>query len=200
MPLPHTVGLFAMSEPVAVELKNGRNVLRFKRTADSNSKGITIREFKLIPWEDRLTVLAEDAPTTEDSDTSSPVQQLLGLPLLQTLAGISADGQLQPLPMDLSITSSKVRLLEAKGSGILAFQAVGGDKIVAVSLDDLSLKDHALLARLAARLRPDDPTANALAGSYMSALGELPLAEDYQRKAGAEAVERFTIILKSAGK
>ena len=197
-PLPHTVGMWDTTEPVAVELKNGRNVLRFTRDSDGNAKGITIKEFKLVPWDSRATALTEDEPAAEERGMSPSYQRLLGTSLLQALAGISADGRLEPLPMDLSITGSRVRLLEAKGSGILAFQAEEGGKIVAVALDDLKLEDHALLARLVARLCPDDPAANARAGVYMECLGDPSLAAEYQRKAGSEAVEQFATMLESA--
>jgi len=198
MPLPHTVGLWETTESVAVELKNGRNVLRFKRDSDGNTKGITIKELKLVPWDSRATALTEDEPAAEERGMSPSYQSLLGTSLLQALAGISADGRLEPLPMDLSITGSRARLLEAKGSGILAFQAEEGGKIVAVALDDLKLEDHALLARLVARLCPDDPAANARAGVYMECLGDPSLAAEYQRKAGSEAVEQFATMLESA--
>ncbi len=203
MPLPHTVGLWDMTEPVAVELNNGRNVLRFKRQPDSNNKGITVKEFKLIPWDRRNEVLtaekaaAETAP--EESGLSTAYRRVLENSLLQALAAISTEGQLEPLPMDLSITSSKVRLLEAKGSGILAFQSLEDDKIVAISLEDLALEDHALLARLVARLAPDDPIAQARAAVYMEFLGEASLAADYQRKAGPDGVERFVAMLGNSG-
>jgi hypothetical protein len=197
MPLPHTVGLWGTSEPIAVELKNGRNTLRFKRTADSNSKGITIKEFKLVPWDQREELLvAEEAAPEEEAGVSSSYQNLLATSLLQSLAGISKDGRLEPLPMDLSITGSRVKLLEASGSGILAFQAEEGGKVVPVAMEDLKLEDHALLARLVARLCPDDPTAHALAGAYMEAVGDAALAADYRRKAGAEVVEQFTAMLQ----
>ncbi|MGB1130190.1 MAG: hypothetical protein ACPG4K_09065, partial [Haloferula sp.] len=57
MPLPHSTGLWQLTEPIAVELKNGRNTLRFQRESGSNTKGITIKEFKLVPWDERATVL-----------------------------------------------------------------------------------------------------------------------------------------------
>jgi hypothetical protein len=199
MPLPHTVGLWGTTEPIAVELKNGRNTLRFKRTAGSNSKGITIKEFKLVPWDEREALLVEEeSASEEETGVSSPYQKLLATSLLQSLAGLSADGRLEPLPMDLSISGSRVKLLEARGSGILALQAEEGGKVVPVALEDLKLGDHALLARLVARLCPDDPTAHALAGAYMKTLGDAALAEDYQRKAGSEAVEAFTVLLEGA--
>lgn len=195
MPLPHTVGLWEMSEPVAVELKNDRNVLRFKRAAESNEKGISIHEFKLVPWDRRLSFLNKDeAPTAmETPKEPDPFRAVLNQTLLRELARLSSAGALQPLPMDLSITSSKVLLLEAQGSGILAFQSPEGGKIVPVALEDLALEDHALLARLVARISPADASANALAGAYMKLIGNPSLAEAYLRKAGPEAAGQFLV-------
>lgn len=206
MELPHTVGLWKMSEPVAVELKNGRNVLRFKRQSGSIDKGISIKEFKLVPWEQRQNVVAaeeeakgEAEVTEEDHGMSPAYRTLLAASLLRDLARLSTEGKLEPLPMDLSFTSSKVRLLEAKGNGILAIQALDGEKVLPVALDDLALEDHALLARLVARLSPEDALANARAGIYMEALGNAPVAADYKRKAGPEAVGRFVVSREGSG-
>ncbi len=38
---------------ISVELKNGCNVLRFKRYSEGQLKGITIKDIKLVPWERR---------------------------------------------------------------------------------------------------------------------------------------------------
>jgi len=204
MPLPHTVGLWDLTEPVAVDLKKGRNVLRFKRQSGSNEKGISIKEFKLVPWEQRQNVTAAEdekgqAEAEDEHGMSPSYRSLLSASLLRDLAGLSVDDGLEPLPMDLSITGSKVRLLEAKGNGILAVQSVESGKIVPVALDDLALEDHALLARFVARLTPEDPTANARAGAYMEALGNASLAADYKRKAGPEAIGQFVFSNESPG-
>lgn len=47
IPLPHTVGLWDETEPIEVNLASGENTLRF--TADANGKGLTIKDFKLMP-------------------------------------------------------------------------------------------------------------------------------------------------------
>lgn len=49
IPLPHTVGSWAFTKPVQLELKQGRNVLRFSHRADGNDKGFTLKEFQLAP-------------------------------------------------------------------------------------------------------------------------------------------------------
>jgi hypothetical protein len=47
MPLPFTVGMWELSEPVEIDLVEGTNVLRFSR--EGNVKGISIKEFTLTP-------------------------------------------------------------------------------------------------------------------------------------------------------
>lgn len=49
MALPHTVGLWSVTEPVDVELVKGRNVLRFTHKGEGYAKGFTIKDFTLTP-------------------------------------------------------------------------------------------------------------------------------------------------------
>lgn len=42
-------GLWEHTEPVQVELKRGRNVLRFSHKTDGYDKGFSIKEFQLAP-------------------------------------------------------------------------------------------------------------------------------------------------------
>lgn len=49
MPLPYTKGLWQDSEPVTIELREGRNTLMF--TCRAPNRGISIKEFKLSPAE-----------------------------------------------------------------------------------------------------------------------------------------------------
>jgi len=61
--LPHTVGLWDVTEPVMVELKKGENVLRFSRKNVDNPvqmKGFTIKEYKLAPADKRMTQLGSN--------------------------------------------------------------------------------------------------------------------------------------------
>jgi len=51
--LPHTVGMWEETQPVAIELVKGRNLLRFTRVGEV--KGISIKDFKLTPGSDRVT-------------------------------------------------------------------------------------------------------------------------------------------------
>ncbi len=47
--LPFTVGMWDQTEPVEITLQQGSNVLTFSREQDTGLKGITIRDFTLIP-------------------------------------------------------------------------------------------------------------------------------------------------------
>lgn len=50
IPLPHTVGLWGHTVPVKVELKSGKNVIRFSHeSVGITDKGFAIKEFKLVP-------------------------------------------------------------------------------------------------------------------------------------------------------
>ncbi|MFT5857288.1 MAG: hypothetical protein ACI8XO_004548 [Verrucomicrobiales bacterium] len=104
-----------------------------------------------------------------------------------SLAPLSDAGQLQPLPMSLSKTKAKVKLIEADASGELTFQALTNEKQATFAFADLNTIDHALLSRLDARLRPDDQAALARAGLYMEAQGQQEIAKQYYEKTGEEA-------------
>jgi hypothetical protein len=47
--LPFTVGMWDKTEPVAITLQQGPNVLTFSREHDQGLKGVTIRDFTLTP-------------------------------------------------------------------------------------------------------------------------------------------------------
>ncbi|PXA03573.1 hypothetical protein DDZ13_11370 [Coraliomargarita sinensis] len=49
IPLPHTVGMWDYTEPVHINLKRGKNVLRFSHKTEGYSKGFSIKEFQLAP-------------------------------------------------------------------------------------------------------------------------------------------------------
>ncbi len=51
--LPHTVGMWEETAPVAITLAKGKNILRFSR--EGSVKGISIKDFKLTPASDRVT-------------------------------------------------------------------------------------------------------------------------------------------------
>ncbi len=195
MPLPHTVGLWQATEPVEIDLNNGRNVLEFKRDYEGRGAGISISEFVLVPWEMRDNVeLWQDDSSAGEPTIPAGLRRALGTSLLRDLVNINANGGFKSLPLDLSISRSRVHLVDASGSSVLAFQAPDGGQIARVALDDLKDEDHVLLSRFVARQRPDDPDANARAASYLEALGQSAVAETYREKAGPEAVERFAAL------
>jgi hypothetical protein len=47
--LPHTVGMWEETEPVEINLVEGKNVLRFSHKSDGYEKGVTIKDFTLTP-------------------------------------------------------------------------------------------------------------------------------------------------------
>ncbi len=49
MPLPHTVGLWAESDGVDVELVAGKNILRLEHKSEGHAKGFSIKDFRLTP-------------------------------------------------------------------------------------------------------------------------------------------------------
>jgi hypothetical protein len=53
--LPHTVGMWDTTEPVAIELTRGRNALRFSREGDV--KGVTIKDFTLTPVSGQVSLV-----------------------------------------------------------------------------------------------------------------------------------------------
>jgi len=55
IPLPHTIGLWETTKPVAVELVKGKNVLRFSRAG--NEKGISIKDFTLTPISGQVSLV-----------------------------------------------------------------------------------------------------------------------------------------------
>lgn len=111
---------------------------------------------------------------------------LLHQSLVTALAELDQSGQLKPLPMSLSKSAAKVRLTGVGSDGKLVFAAADGGKQESFVLADLSEEDHALLARLVARLRPADQEAHARAGLYLEHAGDAELAREYYRKAGTE--------------
>lgn len=167
---------------------------KLKNAGNDAQRDAAKEELAKAPTEESTEAVAEDR------GMSPSYRRLLSLSLLRGLVDIDTDGTLKPLPMDLSVTRLKVNLVEAKGSGILVFRAIRGGKLVPIALEDLALKDQALLARFVARLRPDDPTASARAGVYMEFLGNEPVALGYKRKAGRETVEQFEAMLGNSAK
>ncbi|MFT6182458.1 MAG: hypothetical protein ACJAQT_001249 [Akkermansiaceae bacterium] len=54
VPLPHTIGMWEKTEPVTIELTQGKNVLKFTR--EGSVKGISIKDFTLTPASGRVSL------------------------------------------------------------------------------------------------------------------------------------------------
>lgn len=117
---------------------------------------------------------------------------LLDHSLITALAELGQAGELKPLPMSLSKAETKVHLLKVGSDARLTFQNHDGGRQTSYALGELSAADHALLARLVARLKPDDAESQARAGIYLELGGDTRLADEYYKKAGS----RFEPILK----
>ena len=104
---------------------------------------------------------------------------LLGRTLLTTLAELSHAGAITPTPINLSKANGQVAFVRVERDGKLAFRAMGGGTEASYPLDALSAADHAQLGRLIAKLRADDPEAQALAGILMELSGHTELADKY---------------------
>ena len=113
-------------------------------------------------------------------------QALLDESLRTALAELSHAGQLKPVPVELSKARSAVRLARVGSDGSLIFQALRGEKQASFPFEALTAKDHAGLARLVAKLRPDDPEAQAMAGIYLELTGDTGAADAYYERAGVK--------------
>lgn len=122
-------------------------------------------------------------------------QRELARSLMETLGGLSQSGNLDPLPMELSKASSRVALVSV-GGGRLTFQALGSPHQASFSPEELSAEDHATLARLAARMLPENAEAALLAGVYLEIAGDTPLADEYFQQAGADFESVITAIFE----
>lgn len=116
--------------------------------------------------------------------------------LLVTLAELSHAGGLKPLPMSLSKAQSKVWLAKVGSDSKLVFQAIEGEQQASFALADLTTADHALLARLAARLRPADSEVHAAAGIYLELSGDPAVAAEYYQKAGPGFKEKLDALFE----
>lgn len=116
-------------------------------------------------------------------------RKLLDRALLTSLGELSQAGQLTRLPMEMSKATARVWLVKVESDARLTYQAMEGERQSSFAFEELNAADHALLARLVARLRPDNAEAQAAAGIYLELNKETPLADDYYEKAGAEFQE-----------
>ena len=147
----------------------------------------------------RITGATKTSDSTSSSGQSSllpsarPARQLseekkkmLDESLLFSLAELAQSDELQALPMDLSKAATKVKFVGLEKDSKLTFQSMTGEKKASFTFEELSAKDHLLLARLLARLNPDSVEANATAGIYLEINGDTSTADIYYQKAGKE--------------
>lgn len=111
--------------------------------------------------------------------------------LITALAELSHQGQLKPLPMDLSKAAAKVQFFAVEQDAKLTFKALRGESKASFAFTDLTRADHTILARLVAEHRPTEPEAQALAGVYLELTGDTPTADKYYEKAGPEFKEKI---------
>ena len=116
--------------------------------------------------------------------------------LLLTLSTLSDMKMLKPMTVPLSKTNSKVWLKKAEANGRLTFQVLDSSKEAVLDFGELSEKDYAILARLAAALRPESKLDQAIAGVYMQMLGEENLASTYLLKSSDEHIQKVLKMLK----
>ena len=118
---------------------------------------------------------------------SLPADRLAALDtsLLTVLGELSRGNQLESLTMNLSIATTRVWLAAVGPDQTLNFRGAGDGAAASFQLAELSPADRALLARLAARLRPDDDQAQARAGIYLELSGDTATADAYYQRAGA---------------
>ncbi|MBT8036452.1 MAG: hypothetical protein KJO21_02800 [Verrucomicrobiae bacterium] len=111
---------------------------------------------------------------------------LLEKGLLRALAELSHSKKLEPDPINLSRANTKVRLINVEGDTQLTFQAMNGEQVASFAFSDLSTKDHALLALLVAKHRPNNSEALVSAGIYCELMGDTQKSDVYYDKAGPE--------------
>ena len=121
---------------------------------------------------------------------------LLDKSLQMSLAKLSRDKKLKPLPMTISKAQAKVWLAKIETDSKLTFQAMKGDKQASFEFTDLTANDHALLSRLVARFQPENKEAQVTAGIYMEINGNTTVADEYYKKAGSEVKEKLEALFE----
>ncbi len=113
-------------------------------------------------------------------------EQRLDHALIYTLANMTKAGEIQPLPMNFSKARSQVVFVGVEEDRKLRFKAPNSDDSAVFEYDQLDLADRTMLARLVARLRPEDPEAQAMAGLYMELSRETVVADQYYQRSGED--------------
>ena len=104
--------------------------------------------------------------------------------LRQALSGLSDNGQLEEVPLNITATTATVWLKAASGDGTLTFGMVGGDRTADLPWSTMEPADQALLAQLAAELAPDNEDILGIAAVYTELMGEAGQAREIFGRAG----------------
>jgi len=144
----------------------------------------------------RITGAPNNGEEKTTSSNGRPARQLaaqkkemLDEALLFALGELGNSDQLKPMAMDLSKATTKIWFAGVQSDSKLTFKALEGDSKASFTFDELSAKDHTLLARLLAQLKPSDPEAQATAGIYLEISGDTATADLYYAKAGEGLTE-----------
>ena len=115
--------------------------------------------------------------------------------LLASLADLSQSDGLRMMTVPISKTKAKIWLCKAASSGALTFQLLKGEKQATFKFDDLSMKDHVMLARLIAALKPESKQAQAVASLYVHSIGQRSLSLAYLKKSSPDHLENIMALL-----
>jgi hypothetical protein len=111
--------------------------------------------------------------------------------LLRTLVKLHESAGLKPVPLRLSKSPRSVWLAEVESDGTLSFEVVEGTGRAASSISDLPARDQVTLAVLVAQLKSDSTDAQAMAGVFLEAVGNVKSADEYFEKAGPKSRQKF---------
>ena len=134
--------------------------------------------------------------TVEIGALNTMQKDRLSTVLLLTLSSLSEKNQLKKITVPLSKTKATVWLKKAEGNGKLTFQGLNTSTEAILDFTKLSEKDHAILARLVAALKPESKVDQAIAGIYMHLLGEANLCSDYLTKSSDDHINKVLSMLK----
>jgi len=131
------------------------------------------------------------APAQRPARSVSPDKMAaLDRALLSTLVKLNDAGKLDATPIPLSMTRARVSLVSAHADGTLSFRAASG-KTVPFAFEKLTPGDHANLAILVSKLKPESGDAKGMAAVYMESLGQVAAADKYFGNAGATSRKKM---------
>jgi hypothetical protein len=116
--------------------------------------------------------------------------------LLRTLVALSDAGKLNPVPLNLSFTKSKVVLKSVSADEDLIVQIEGGSQTARMKWRNIAAVDRATLSLLVASLKPDSQDAQAMAGVYMEQIGKLEQSDSYYEKAGETSRKKLEALFQ----